>query len=478
MTTNLTWILIGGFLLLSLVIGLLARKRITHLDDFLVAGRTLRSFFGIATLSSTEMGLVTIVYFSQEAFANGFVAIATGVIAALTMWVIGKTGFVIRKLRELKIRTVPEYFEERYSSGIRLIAGILTFLTGILNLGIFLQVEGRFLSIILNLPQESLPIIMGVLLVFVVVYTILGGMYSVIFTDVFQFVLILIGIVLTSFFAFNYAGGTTGMIDAVQSHFGSAGFNLAVAPKYGLLFLIWTSLYYLSGWSSWQPVVQRTLSMQSISSAMKLFRISSIFMFFRACMPMLWGIAALAILGSLSDSQTALPEMLVKVLPASLIGIVVIGFLAASMSTYDSYLLSFGTILIQDIWGPIVKKNIKDKNRILYIRIGILTIAIFIFIWGVYYTFTDTVFRIIALTGSLSYAGIICGLAGGMYWKKANTNGAYIAFALSAVPPIYSLFVPDVDPVNAGLLSFVLAPVGLIIGSMIFKERTKIRSGV
>lgn len=477
MTAYLNWILIGGFLLFSLLIGIIARKRVSDLDDFLVAGRKVRSLWGIATLSSTEMGLVTIVYFSEEAYANGFVAITTAVIAAVTMWIIGRTGFVIKKLRAMQMRTVPEYFEQRFSSGIRLIAGILTFLTGVLNMGIFLQVEGRFLAIILDLPVESLPIIMAVLLVFVMIYTTLGGMYSVIITDVFQFVLIVIGIIVTSIFAFSHAGGATGMIDAVRNQFGSAGFNLSEAPKYGLLFVIWTSLYYLSGWSSWQPVVQRTLSMKSVSSAMKLFRISSVFMFFRACMPMLWGIAALAILGVVEDSQTALPIMLVQVLPAAMIGIIVIGFLAASMSTYDSYLLSFSAILVQDICAPAVKLNMSDDRRMLYTRIGIVVIAVFIYFWGVYYTFTDTVFRIIALTGSLSYAGIISGLVGGMYWKKANTKGAYIAFALSAIPPVYSLFETNVDPVHAGLLSFILAPVGLVIGSLIFSRRNDTKPG-
>ena len=469
MTFNLTWILIISFLLLCLVIGVVAsRGRVNHIDDFLVAGRRIKTIWGLATLSSTEMGLVTIVYFSQEAYANGFVALIIAVIAASTMWLIGKTGFVIKKLRELEIKTVPEYFDLRYSSGIRLVAGILTFLTGVLNMGIFLQVEGRFLCIILGLTADSLPIIMGVLLVFVVIYTSLGGMYSVIITDVFQFVLIIIGIFLTSYYAFNYAGGAVGMIESVKAHFGSAGLNLFEAPKYGFIFIIWTTLYYLSGWSSWQPVVQRTLSMTSVTTALKLFRITSIFMFFRASMPMLWGIAALAILGLVPNSQTALPEMLIHIVPAWMLGFIIIGFLAASMSTYDSYLLSFSSILVQDILGPIIKKDINHRQRIYYIRLGIIAISVFIFFWGVYYSFTDTVFRIIALTGSLSYAGIICGLTGGIYWKKANTKGAYAAFILSAIPPIYSLFVPEINPVNAGLLSFILAPVGMVVVSLLF----------
>lgn len=468
----LTWILVIGFLLLCLLIGILAsRGKDDNIDDFLVAGRKIKSLWGIATLSSTEMGLVTIVYFSQEAFENGFVALSTGIIAAITMWLIGRTGFVIKKLRALEIRTVPEYFSQRYSNNIRVIAGVLTFLTGILNMGIFLQVEGRFLCIILGLPADALPIVMGVLLVFVIIYTSLGGMYSVIVTDVFQFVLILIGIVVTSFYAFGNAGGISGMIESVKANIGPMGFDVINAPKYGIVFIIWTTLYYLSGWSSWQPVVQRTLSMESVTSALKLFRITSVFMLFRASMPILWGIAALTILGTVGNTQTALPIMLLNVIPAWMIGFIIIGFLAASMSTYDSYLLSFSAILVQDIVSPLMKKEVKDSKRISYTRIGIIVIGLFIFFWGVYYNFTDTVFRIIALTGSLSYAGIISGLAGGIYWKKANTYGAYAAFILSAIPPIYSIIFPDVNPVNAGLLSFILAPAGMVIGSLLFSEK-------
>ena len=109
------WAFIIGFLILSLSIGLFARKQISNVDDFLLVGRRLRSFRGIATLASTEMCLVTIIYFSEEAYSNGFVAIIAGVIAALTMWVIGKTGFVIKHLDPWVLERYPNIF--RSASG-------------------------------------------------------------------------------------------------------------------------------------------------------------------------------------------------------------------------------------------------------------------------------------------------------------------------------------------------------------------------
>jgi SSS family solute:Na+ symporter len=470
------WAFVIGFLAISLSIGLFARKQIGSVDDFLLVGRKLRSFRGLATLASTEMGLVTIIYFSEEAYSNGFVAIIAGIIAALTMWIIGRTGFVIKHLRTLGIRTVPEYFEIRFQPGVRKIAGVLIFLTGILNMGIFLQVEGKFLSIAMGFPAHTLPVIMGIILVIVVSYTMLGGMYSVVITDVFQFFILLAGIVMITYFAITHADGFSGMVTAVQSHYGDAGFNLREAPKYGLLFILWTALYYTSGWSSWQPVVQRVFSMQDIKTAMKLYRISSVFMFFRACLPMLWGIAALAVIGMIPETQTALPQMLIRIIPAGMMGFIMIGFLSASMSTYDSYLLSFSAILAQDIIIPFLKKPIDEKKRMLLIRIGIIVIGFFIYFWGIYYEFTASVFRYIALTGSLAFAGTLTAVVGGIYWKKASTTGAYLAFIASAIPPIVSLFVPEISPTNAGLLSFVLAPLSLVLGSLVFPGN-KIRKG-
>jgi len=153
-----------------------------------------------------------------------------------------------------------------------------------------------------------------------------------------------------------------------------------------------------------------------------------------------------------------------------MIGFIMIGFLSASMSTYDSYLLSFSAILGQDILKPFFKKELDDKKKMLLVRGGIIVIGFFIYFWGIYYEFSETVFRYIALTGSLAFAGTLTGIVGGIYWKKASTTGAYMAFIASAIPPIVSLFVPGLSPTNAGLLSFLLAPVCLVIGSISFPD--------
>ena len=226
----LDWVFVIAFLIFCAVIGVWARHHVSSLDEFLVMDRKLRTVWGVATLAATETGLVTIIYFSEEAYKNGFVAIIIGVIAALTMWLVGRTGFVIGRLRELGIRTVPEYFEKRYGLGLRGVAGVLIFLTGVLNLGIFLQVEGRFLVRIMGMSPSSLPLMMGMMLFVVILYTMLGGMYAVVLTDVVQSVFIVISVIVMTYYAYIHADGIQGMFTAVQSHYGDAGLYLWKAP--------------------------------------------------------------------------------------------------------------------------------------------------------------------------------------------------------------------------------------------------------
>jgi solute:Na+ symporter, SSS family len=210
--------------------------------------------------------------------------------------------------------------------------------------------------------------------------------------------------------------------------------------------------------------------MRDIGTALKLYRLSSFFMFLRAAFPMIWGIGALAILGSAGHSSTALPTMLVRILPAGLIGLVTVGFISASMSTYSSYLLAFSSILLQDVVAPRLKTPLSGTRRVQLMQAGVLVIGVLIYLWGSFYHPSESVFRYITLTGSLSYAAMLTTLVGGIYWKSASVTGVYYAFAGSAIPPIVCLAFPSLTPTFAGLLSFALAPLGLIAGSFFFPK--------
>ena len=92
------------------------------------------------------------------------------------MIVVGRTGLVISRFRALKLMTVPEYFEVKYSRGLRLVTGVLVALGGILNMGVFLKIEGEFLTIVSGIDTKYLVAVMTAILLLELLYTVLGGM--------------------------------------------------------------------------------------------------------------------------------------------------------------------------------------------------------------------------------------------------------------------------------------------------------------
>ncbi|MAE65395.1 MAG: hypothetical protein CMJ18_14075, partial [Phycisphaeraceae bacterium] len=193
--TNFTpfdWIIVGVYLLVSVVIGVLARKYIANMADYVTAGRAIGTALGVATMTGTELGLITVMYSAQKGFVGGFAAFHIAVVAGIVTFVVGISGFFVYRLREMEVLTIPEFYERRFGRPTRIIGGIMLAFGGILNMGLFLKVGSMFIVGITGMSSEgaALPIVMTVLLVLVLIYTVLGGMISVVITDYIQFVVL------------------------------------------------------------------------------------------------------------------------------------------------------------------------------------------------------------------------------------------------------------------------------------------------
>src|SRR6185436_4738496 len=137
--------IVGLYLLVTMIAGLAMRRYVGRVDDFLVAGREMNVYLGIASLAATEFGIVTCMYGAQLGYNYGFSGAILGVLSAGAMWLLGVTGFCIKPLRESGVMTLPELFERRFGPRIRWAAGVVIVLGGLLNMGVFLRVGGEFL---------------------------------------------------------------------------------------------------------------------------------------------------------------------------------------------------------------------------------------------------------------------------------------------------------------------------------------------
>jgi SSS family solute:Na+ symporter len=121
--TNFNWLLdgsiVGLYLLMTMIAGLMVRKYVGNVEDFLVAGREMDVYLGIASLAATEFGIVTCMYTAQNGYEKGFAGATPGILMALAMAGVGLTGFVIKPLRDSGVITIPELLEQRFGGRIR-----------------------------------------------------------------------------------------------------------------------------------------------------------------------------------------------------------------------------------------------------------------------------------------------------------------------------------------------------------------------
>src|SRR6267154_2180557 len=117
-----------------------------------------------------------------------YMAATIGVLMAAAIYFVGRTGFVIGPLRRSGVMTIPELFQKRFGVKVRWLAGLFVVLGGVLNMGIFLRLGGEFLVAATGMPAHWLEWVMTILLGMILLYTVLGGMLSVLVTDYIQFV--------------------------------------------------------------------------------------------------------------------------------------------------------------------------------------------------------------------------------------------------------------------------------------------------
>lgn len=481
--TPLDWLIIVIYLAGCMVAGLWMRRYVRGVEEFAVAGREMDVNLGIASLAATELGLVTIMYTAQLGFEKGLAGAAVGVIMAFAFWIVGRTGFIIGPLRTAGVMTIPELFEKRFNVRVRWLAGLFVVLGGLLNMGIFLRLGGEFLVWSTGMPPSWLEWVMTILLGLVLLYTALGGMLSVLVTDYLQFLVMGVGIVITSVLVLVNVGGWN-LIDSLQAAWhGQAGMKLNAHPfnpfdasSLGWGYLLWMVLSQLAAATTWQTVISRVLAAKDAATAKAMYKRTSFYFVGRFLLPGLWGAAAFVYFakqGGLPEgvnSLTAMPQYLGTLLPVGIIGIVIAAMLAAEMSTDSGYMLTWATVIYNDLVSPCLKKPLSPKGRLLLTRLLVLGIGVFLLFYGLWYEMPGNAWDYLAVTGNIYLASVFTLLVAGLYWKRATARGAYAALVLGAIGPITFLLIGKkyaIPPEVAGASAFGLAALGMIAGSLL-----------
>ncbi|HUF11288.1 MAG TPA: sodium:solute symporter family protein [Rhodothermales bacterium] len=480
-------------------IGIHVNRYIHNVADYMVGGRASRWALNTASYVGTELGLVTVMYAAMDGFSRGFAFLIMPLIGMVATFYVGQSGLVINRLREMELLTLPEFFQKRFGKEVRVTAGIIMALSGILNMGLFPKMGAVFVTYVTGLAatpnaETVVNIVMTGLIILVLVYTVMGGMVAVIITDYMQFVLLSLGLLTALGITLMADGsGWTDMVGSMVSAKGVAGFNPVHANSYGWAFVLWMVVTGMAVGFTWGTTVSRALTAESPRVAQKTYMFGAPGMFVRMAIPALIAIGAFAhfsgdpefaayffpsgVSEAPAHPAQAMPLFLGKLLPVGLLGIVVAGLLAAFMSTHDSYFLCWASVISRDVISPLKGRPMSDREEILNTRIIIVLIGIFLLVWGLWYDLPESVWTYMAITGTIYVTGAASAIVGGIYWKRASSTGAMAAL-LGGLLSVAGLFLEPIQEVLPwlsvgvlGLSNFFFCAVLLVVFSLLFPDK-------
>jgi solute:Na+ symporter, SSS family len=506
----LDWGIVVVYLCVSVAIGLIANRYIGNMTDYVVAGRGVRTALSVATLTGTELGLVTVMYNAQVGFAGGFAAFHIGLFAGVITFFVGMTGFIVADLRRHEVLTIPEFYAKRYGKGVRIYGALLLALGGIFAMGMYLNTGAKFIVGITGLPMDGvmLKLVMVTLLSLVLFYTVLGGMVSVIITDYIQFVVLSMGLLVTTGITLYYISWGD-IVSTVIAEQGEAAYNpLLPDGPFGASYMIWMAFLGLVVCAIWPTSVARALACDSERTVKRQFMFGSLSFLIRTIIPFFWGIAAFAVIMKVPelkeafrpgegvtdsvDSLFAMPVFLGRILPVGLIGVVTAAMIAAFMSTHDSYLLCWSTVLTNDVIMPLVGRELSQRAQIRITRILIVLIGIAILLISFFFPLKQRLWDFMAMTAALYFCGAFALLVAGLYWKRASSVGAIAAltagfFAFLGFEDFRGMVFYRLLPISdgtaerlmematsahVGLTTVALACFGMVFGSLLFPDKS------
>lgn len=456
----------------------ISRKQMRSVADYLSANRSAGRYLVSVSEGIAMLGAISIIGFFEQYYESGFTMMWWDLTMVFFLLVAFASGWVVYRFRETRCMTMAQFFEVRYSSNFRIFAGILAFVSGLINFGIFPAVGAKFFIFFCGLPETvsllGVPIstyvlTMIILLSISLVFVFAGGQISVIVADFIQGTFVnLVFVIIVAYFLFKFDFST--IFEALSQAPKDASlinpFNTSKAEDFNFWFFLIGVIGFFYNMLSWQGTQAYNSSAENAHEA-KMGKVLSIWRqvpqkVFYVLIPVLAytvlhhpkfaGIATevKAVLSNIPaekiQSQTRVPLVLTKILPVGLMGSFAAVMLGAFISTHDTYLHSWGSIFIQDIILPFRKKKLDKDTHIKFLRASVVGVALFIFFFSLLFKQTQYIFMFFAVTGAIFVGGAGAVIIGGLYWKKGTTKGAWAALITGSVISTGGVTIHQINP--------------------------------
>ncbi len=432
------------YFIAMLIIGIVVARKIKGSEDFLAGGRRMPAWLVTATLFATWWGGGTVLGGSGAAFWDGFHGVMWDPYGAGLTLVLA--GLLFMKIvHDAKVNTVAQFFSCRYGSWAASWSGLLMIPTYCLWAAVQLVAIGKIFENIFGWPY-SLTILIGTAII--LLYTLMGGIVAVAWTDFFQVIIVVLGLIIILPLGIKMAGGWSEVVRETPKEL------FAFLPKEGSMFTpdLGGWLWYLSAWIGvglgslvCPDLYQRAIIAKSgkdaqigaVTSGVAywILGVIPVYLAFVAITFINKGIFSAEIATAISeDSEQVILYLTRTVLPPALAAIFIASLLAAVMSSADSAIFAPGAILAHDIYKPIyektTKKTMDDKQLMLSTRVSVALIAGIALIIGFFY---DNMYDLLIVSFEMLFHLLFFPMILGVYWKKANAPGAVAAMITGLV---------------------------------------------
>ena len=492
------WGIVLIFLVAMVSLALSCKKYTKSVADFLAANRCAGRYLLAVSGDASSLGAISVLAW-YELYYNGGLSAAWWAIMLLPLnVVIALSGWVLYRYRQTRAMTVAQFFEIRYSKKLRVFAGILAYLSGILNFGIFPAVGANFFIYFCSLPPSvsflglhisTFALVMAILLIISLFFTYVGGQIAVAATDFFEGLftvvvfILMIGYILYRF-SWDEIGQTLMTAPADASLVNP--FHTSQMKDFGFWFFgitVITTFYSVLSWQGSQGYYCSALNphearMGRILSTWRIMAKSLVFIMVPIAIYVImhnsnYSSMAASVSEELSriDNPTIQTQMLVPIgskafLPKGLLGMMCAMMLAAFISNLDTYLHSWGSIFIQDVVMPFNKKQLSPQTHLKFLRASVTGVAIFVFFFSLFFPQKQYILMWFYITGAIYLAGSGSVIIGGLYWKKATAQGAWCALITGAVLSIVGIIIRQLNPgffMNGQQLGFAAMLCAIVI---------------
>ena len=398
--STIDWSIVAGYVAVALVIGFRFAKRASaSSDEFFLAGRSLPWFIAGTSMVATTFSSDTPLWMAGAVRADGISA--AWILWANILGTLATVFYFARLWRRSEALTEVEFVVQRYdptkvTHALRIFKAVFdgVFVNCIIMASVTLAMS-KILTVVLGLSQEPLfvlPVLGGItpgaailalLGIAAVLYTMLSGLYGVVYTDLVQFGLAMIGafaLAIIVYVDLEPGGGFLAQLKQAPNFdmltldlFPAFGYNLPTATFLILMTVGWLFLAPGTGF-----YLQRVLATRSEKDAMlSLYWYCFCHYILRSWPWIVVGIASIIYFPGLADAEMAYPSMLNELLPAGLRGVMVASLLAAFMSTLDTH-LNWGTsYLVNDVYKPYMRPGHDRKH---YVKAGRIAMCVLILI--------------------------------------------------------------------------------------------------